>query len=596
MARRVDVKVNLDSNVDKEISKDSKAVDKATRELKEFGDKGSKSIRKASKEAEKSVKSFKALGTGIGKVAAVLGAGVIAKQLTDLAFAQADLQDETIKTARAIGIEVESLQSLRRSAELGGASVGELDAGVRKLSKNIFDAVGGTGEAVDVFKDLGIELQNTDGTLRSTEDVLLDVSDAFNKLEDGTAKNAQAQLLFGRSGTKLINTLNQGSDAIKSQREQLDKLGATFTREDAENAEKFNDAFADFQRSVGGVFRNLVNEVLPKLTPLLIDAADTIGRMSRNYKEFVSLTANTDYLQEVTELAEKQARVAKELKEQEEILARFQKSGFIPPSVQENVGRLSTELRNIKNEIKDLQSEAVGSGENGTDPATENNKINQKIISDNEERREKERESQIEFEKSLYMESLRAQAKASTAKIRLKTEEFQKTKALEEQEQKLILQTSSLAISSLRQIFGETKGFAIADIIINTARGIQRSFADLGPPFNFIQAGLIGASGAAQLAKVNSAKFADGGFVSGPGNSRSDSIPASLSNGEFVINARSTAENRDILEAINSGQNVRSNVNVTINAGAGTDLDSLAQVVTNAVRRATDLGLEPSIV
>lgn len=48
--------------------------------------------------------------------------------------------------------------------------------------------------------------------------------------------------------------------------------------------------------------------------------------------------------------------------------------------------------------------------------------------------------------------------------------------------------------------------------------------------------------------------FANGGFVSGPGNGTSDSIAARLSNGEFVINAAATARNRGLLEAINSNR------------------------------------------
>jgi hypothetical protein len=46
---------------------------------------------------------------------------------------------------------------------------------------------------------------------------------------------------------------------------------------------------------------------------------------------------------------------------------------------------------------------------------------------------------------------------------------------------------------------------------------------------------------------------ADGGYISGPGSSRSDSIPARLSNGEFVVNAGSTAKHRALLESMNSG-------------------------------------------
>src|SRR5690606_14179887 len=44
-----------------------------------------------------------------------------------------------------------------------------------------------------------------------------------------------------------------------------------------------------------------------------------------------------------------------------------------------------------------------------------------------------------------------------------------------------------------------------------------------------------------------------GGLVRGPGGSRSDSIPARLSNGEFVVNARATSKHLPLLEMINAG-------------------------------------------
>ncbi|WP_175735758.1 phage tail length tape measure family protein [Burkholderia ambifaria] len=46
---------------------------------------------------------------------------------------------------------------------------------------------------------------------------------------------------------------------------------------------------------------------------------------------------------------------------------------------------------------------------------------------------------------------------------------------------------------------------------------------------------------------------AGGGPIAGPGTTTSDSIPAMLSNGEFVINATSTKKYRSLLETINSG-------------------------------------------
>jgi hypothetical protein len=50
---------------------------------------------------------------------------------------------------------------------------------------------------------------------------------------------------------------------------------------------------------------------------------------------------------------------------------------------------------------------------------------------------------------------------------------------------------------------------------------------------------------------VNAQRRAQGGMVNGPGTETSDSIPAMLSNGEFVVNARSTRLFQPLLAAIN---------------------------------------------
>lgn len=85
------------------------------------------------------------------------------------------------------------------------------------------------------------------------------------------------------------------------------------------------------------------------------------------------------------------------------------------------------------------------------------------------------------------------------------------------------------------------------------------------------------------------ARFADGwgpsynGRVTGPGTGRSDSIPAMISNGEFVVNARATAQNMDLLNAINSNKNVSgkagNQIAITVNAAPGMDEQQVAAQV-----------------
>ena len=86
-------------------------------------------------------------------------------------------------------------------------------------------------------------------------------------------------------------------------------------------------------------------------------------------------------------------------------------------------------------------------------------------------------------------------------------------------------------------------------------------------------------------------RFASGGFVVGPGGPRTDSIPAMLSNGEYVVNARSTSRYKNILERINaegrgyadggmvSGSPLGGNVNIVVNASPGMDTNELASEV-----------------
>lgn len=104
-----------------------------------------------------------------------------------------------------------------------------------------------------------------------------------------------------------------------------------------------------------------------------------------------------------------------------------------------------------------------------------------------------------------------------------------------------------------------SKVIALAQIAIESgvaiAKGIKTA-QETGPfPANIAAMGttiaaiLTGITSA--ISTVKSAKFATGGYVSGPGSGTSDSINARLSNGESVINARSTAMFGPLLSSLN---------------------------------------------
>ena len=88
---------------------------------------------------------------------------------------------------------------------------------------------------------------------------------------------------------------------------------------------------------------------------------------------------------------------------------------------------------------------------------------------------------------------------------------------------------------------------------------LSKALNKLQPPGLKVAVGLaliaFGAAIKSSINKKSANKFASGGFVSGPGTETSDSIPARLSKGEYVIKARSVRKyGPRLMEKINNGE------------------------------------------
>ncbi|MND90921.1 hypothetical protein D3C80_830230 [compost metagenome] len=115
-----------------------------------------------------------------------------------------------------------------------------------------------------------------------------------------------------------------------------------------------------------------------------------------------------------------------------------------------------------------------------------------------------------------------------------------------------------------KAMFAVQKAASIAQSIISIQTGIAMAAANPFP-LNLAAMASVAAATASIVGNIQSVglNLATGGYVRGPGTGTSDSIPANLSNGEFVVNASATKRNRALLEAINS------NERVSVAGGAG---------------------------
>ncbi|SFM12962.1 hypothetical protein [Nitrosomonas communis] len=177
-----------------------------------------------------------------------------------------DTADQLNKLSQKIGVSVEALSTLRFAAELSDVSLEALQKGIKALSQNIVEANSGAGRGAQIFDALGISVKNADGTLKSAEQVLLEVADVFTTLEDGTVKTTLAVELFGKTGQDMIPLLNQGKAGIEQLRLEAERLGLKLDSETARSAETFNDNLAALKASASSLGITLAGDFLPELT------------------------------------------------------------------------------------------------------------------------------------------------------------------------------------------------------------------------------------------------------------------------------------------------------------------------------------------
>lgn len=229
-----------------------------------------KSMGKARKRLNAHGKQLMAAGTAavVGFTAAV-----------SLAYNNgAERIDKLAKTSDKIGIATDALTSLHLSAQLSGVSIGTMDMALQRMTRRVAEAAGGSGEAVNALKELGLSAKHL-ATL-SPDQQLYAIADAMQGVEGQSNRVRLAMKLFDSEGVALVNTLAGGSQALREQAKEAEALGLTISRIDAAKVEQANDAML----KAGAATEAITNSLTVELAPIVAGVA----------QEFVGVTKETN--------------------------------------------------------------------------------------------------------------------------------------------------------------------------------------------------------------------------------------------------------------------------------------------------------------
>lgn len=247
-------------------------------------DKANESMKKtdsnATKMAEGLGKAGKvAAGVGVAIGTAVVGAGTA---LVEMANDASKTADEIDKMSQKIGMSAEGYQEWSYIMEQNGMDVDKLQTGMKTLVTQMDKVKDGNADAINTFKELGVEVLNADGSMRSQEEVMNDTIRALAEMGN-TAERAKLQTeLFGKAGTEMAPMLNQGAAAIDDLKQRAHDLGLVMSDEAVKTGVEYGDLSNDLQKSFGMLKTNLGSALFPVLNQVihkLIEFMPTIQQM-----------------------------------------------------------------------------------------------------------------------------------------------------------------------------------------------------------------------------------------------------------------------------------------------------------------------------
>lgn len=187
----------------------------------------------------------------------------------------AQTADEIQDASDRIGISTDSFQVLQYAATQSGVRLEKLEPILTKFSQVLGEATQGNGEASQIFKALGVSINDSTGRLKSMEEILPSLADKISKIQNPSIRNAAAIKLFGKEGVKFVNVLADGSQGLKNFEEKARSLGLVLDGKMIKAGGTLNDLFEEMQL----VFSRTRDAIGAELFPVMMELLKTLEQI-----------------------------------------------------------------------------------------------------------------------------------------------------------------------------------------------------------------------------------------------------------------------------------------------------------------------------
>lgn len=492
------------------------------------------------------------------------------------------------ETAKRVGLDVQRFQELQFAGKTNGLSGRQFGTGLEGLAEKLNEARQTENALTKLFDDNNIKLKDRKGEV-------IGINDALGKVA-GLVQNAATEFDKIKIAEAVgltrdwVPLLEQGAAAIDKQAASAQAAGAVIDSEIIGKAKEFERNWAEATERWATLIKANAGTIISLIDTIISKASGLAGYLNDALKPYAQRIAATEGVKQYgvegvqkSDLEWIKANgaangmaadvVAKAEKRLQAIVDQEAKAGSSKPlEVTVQGGRGKTDTSSLFNKGgggggggKSDEEKAQDRLERYIETLMRQNEVLDAQIAtfgkSNAEKRAAVELAKAQVDLNKLDEADRARIIASLTK-EIELSEQKRTKLDE-------LKRAQDGLRDAQKFFGDIAVDSLTDLIVNGAKAqdviksltsalvkaaLQAALLGSGP-----LAGIFGTAGTngnvgGLIGFIGGLKLASGGFVSGGGSSTSDSIPARLSNGEFVVNAASTRQHRDLLEAINNGR------------------------------------------
>lgn len=272
-------------NLQREIIATEQDLKKLEKEHSQFGNVASQQIKAAGKAMQDYGAKIEAVGKKLQPISTAATGALGA--LGGLGYKAVTNADDLNTMAKQTGLTTAELQRFQYASDLVDVSLSDITGAVTKTKK----AMTGNDE---VWKQLGVNVKNADGSMRDATDVFYDTLQALSQVENETERDQLAMQVFGKSADSLAGIIDDGGAALKEYGDEAEQMGLILSQDTLDNLNAMNDVIDQTKANVmgslaqaGATIAQTLAPVLEKVSGLIGKVADAIAKLTPEQSEMI---------------------------------------------------------------------------------------------------------------------------------------------------------------------------------------------------------------------------------------------------------------------------------------------------------------------